>query len=158
ERVASELRASPDALSIYAAYARARREYMASRWATAREAFARVLPQLDARHSALTAWCRMFLAIIDYQEGGVGAAAAACQKLLRETLEQPPEQPLLLARIRWMLGHCSLLRGRFDEAAREYQAARRLFEQAQDRAQAGYMSEQLADVLDFLGRHDLAWA
>jgi tetratricopeptide (TPR) repeat protein len=154
ERVATELRAAPDTRSVYAAYARAREDYVAGRFTVARATFARVLPDLAGRVSALAPWTRLFLAIIDYQEGGVRVASAAFERLLRESTDQP----LLEARIQWMLGLCAISGGQWDDAATAFRSAKRVFEAAHDRGNSGYMSEQLADVLNFLGRHDLSWA
>jgi len=73
-------------------------------------------------------------------------------------LAQAEGQPLLEARLRWMLGLCEVARGRFDGAERQFAKAQELFTAAGDRAHASFMSLERSEILDYLGRHDLAWS
>jgi tetratricopeptide (TPR) repeat protein len=156
--VAQDLEARGDAETVRSAYRRylkARRHYVLTQWSAAEPLFARAATDPAFVASSLQPWAELHAAILDFQDGRTLQATNRLEAL-RKRLSRLG-QPLLRARVEWMLGLLAVNAGRFDDALRHHGEGADLFAAARDHAHASYMAFQSGEVLAFLGRPALGW-
>ena len=124
-------------------------------WSAAAPKMARSAAALRRVGSPLRGWAALYAAILDVSASRFAAGEAALAVLLADPAFRG--QPLLRARALYARSVSSGRQGEWGKALGDRRAARELFVAARDRAWAGFMSEQVAEVYGVLGRASTAW-